>query len=262
MRRAATILCMLLAPSAALAGSTELLPDATLRLQGARYEPTATDLHWDTWIGAGAGLVRVGWATLSLQTDVETTAGNTRSGFDATQANYHLEPAIRGAFSGDRTLTLFYHHVSRHEIDRPHEDVVSWNVLGVRASAPFPKSLGVRGRATLSLGHTVKPRVVGYHWEAIGQLEVDPLSRPWGALYVFTRARLVSAEPTPAFPRGGFVDFLLEGGPRWSRGERTLQLFAAYEHRNDVLVQEPGVMDRALLGFRLGLRSTTPAPGP
>jgi hypothetical protein len=140
--------------------------------------------------------------------------------------------------------------------------VVSWNVLGVRASAPFPQSLRIRGRATLSLGHTIKVRVVGYRWEALGQLEADPVSRTWGAVYLFTRARLVTSEPSPESPQDHFVDFLLEGGVRWSRGERTLQLFAAYEHRNDVLVRQPGAMDRALLGFRLGLRSTTPAPGP
>lgn len=262
MSRVTPILCMVLAATTAFADPPELLPETSLRLQAARYSPTAPGLHWDTWIGGGIGLVRFDRATLSFQADVETTAGNTRRTFDATQANYHLEPALRVDLGGRRELTVFYHHVSRHEIDSLKVQAVDWNILGLRAGVPLPEDLGLQGRITLGLGHTTQNSLVGYRWEIIGQLEADALSRPGGALYALARARAVTAERSSTFSRDGFADLWLEGGGRWSRGDKTIQLFVAYEHRNDVPIEQPGVEDRALFGLRLGLRSTTPAPGP
>jgi len=265
MSRSTVIPCFLAVvggASTAVAAPPELLPEMSLRLQAARYRPTAPDLHWDTWIGAGVGLVRFDRTTVAFQGDVETTAGNTRRAFDASQVNYHLEPAIRVALRKDREATLFYHHVSRHEIDRPKVQAVDWNVLGVRASAPLPSALRVDGRATLSLGHTTQQALVGYRWEILGQVEATPRRRSRGAPYAVTRLRVVTADRSAALPRDGFTDFVLEGGARWGRAAQTLQVFVAYEHRNDVLIQQPGAKDRALLGFRIGLRSATPAPGP
>jgi hypothetical protein len=262
MSRVTRILCLIFVPTMAFADPPELLPETSLRLQAARYSPTAPGLHWDTWIGGGTDLVRIDRATLSFQADVETTAGNTRRTFDATQANYHLEPALRVDLGGRCELTVFYHHVSRHEIDSLKVQAVDWNVLGLRAGVPLPEELGVPGRFTLGLGHTTQNSLVGYRWEIVGQVEADALRRPWGALYAFARARAVTAERSSSFPRDGFVDLVVEGGARWSRADKTLQLFVAYEHRNDVPIEQPGVEDRALFGLRLGLRSTTPAPGP
>jgi hypothetical protein len=243
----------------AFADGPELFPEASLRLQGARYAPVDTDLHWDTWIGAGAGLVRVDQTTLYFRADVETIAGNTRRAFDAAQANYHLEPGIRVDLGRDREVGLFFHHVSRHQIDTGKTAAVDWNILGLRGSASLP---GLPIRLTASLGRAVQQSLVGYQWEIVGRIEADALRRPWGAVYFTTIGRGVTTETSPAFPRDGFFDFLLEGGVRWARAERTAQLFVAYEHRNDVLVLEPGYKDRALFGFRLGLRSSTPAPSP
>lgn len=250
-------LAFLAASSPASATEVELLPDVTLRLEGARYEPTDTDLHWDTWIGAGAGLVRFEHTTLDFQADVETTAGNTRRAFDATQANYHLEPALRVDLGKAREVELFFHHVSRHQIDTLKAPAVEWNVVGVRGTASLP---GAPVRFTASLGRVAQEATIGYQWEVVGRIEADLLRRPWGAAYLITVARGVTTESSPAFPREGFIDFLLEGGVRYGRESRTAQLFLAYEHRNDVLVLEPGYRDRALIGFRFGLRSATPPP--
>jgi hypothetical protein len=258
MLRTALFTCALAASTLpALADSPELFPEASLRLQGARYDPAVTDLHWDTWIGAGAGLFRVERATLYFRADVETIAGDTRRAFDATQANYHLEPGIRMDLGGDRCVWLFYHHVSRHEIDTEKTASIEWNIVGVRGSVPVP---GVPVRITASIGKVVQEANVDYQWEFVGLIEADAVRRSWGAAYVTTLARAVLTETSAASSRDGFLDFLLEGGVRWGHQERTSQLFVAYEHRNDVLVREPGYKDRALFGFRFGLRSATPAP--
>ena len=258
MLRAGLVLCALAAVAApALADDAELFPVASMRLQGARYAPTDVDLHWDTWIGAGAALFRVDRTTLYFQADVETIAGNTRRAFDATQVNYHLEPSVRVDLGKAREVALFYHHVSRHLIDTEKANAVDWNVLGVRGSGAVPRlPLRVMG----SIGKVVQQSLVGYEWEFVGRVEADAVRRPWGAVYATTLGRGVLTESSPAVPRDGFLDFLLEGGVRWQHQERTAQLWVAYEHRNDVLVLRPGYKDRALFGFRLGLRSSTPAP--
>jgi hypothetical protein len=257
--RLASLLCLILAcgPVHEAVADTELLPEPSLRLEATRYEPTAPDLHWDTWIGGGTGLVRLDRVTVYFEGHIETTAGNTRRAFDASQANYHLEPSVRMALSHERSVSLFYHHVSRHEIDTQKTAAVDWNILGVRASARIP---GAPAKLTASIGHTTQASLIGYRWEFLGLLEGDILHTHWGAIYGIGRARGVTTQTSPAFPRSGFVDARLEGGIRLEKGERTAQIYVAYEHRNDVLVLEPGSKDRALFGLRLALRHATPDP--
>lgn len=249
-RTAFVLAAVLLAAGPAWAAGTEvaLLPDLWLHLEAARYAPTAPDLHWTTWIGGGAGLFRVGGTTAYFTADVETTAGNTRRGFDATQANYHLEVGLRGKLGG-HPVGLFLHHVSRHHIDRPKTQAVDWNVVGVRGGTGVP---GLPVRIEASVGHTIQDSLVGYRWELTERADADLVSRPWGKLYLLQKARFVSAEPSPAFPRRRLWDVSLETGVRWPRAGRSLELFAAYEHRSDVLIEEPLAKDRALFGFRIG----------
>jgi hypothetical protein len=256
--RIAVLSCLVLTSVLSSAfGDTELLPEPSLRLEASRYEPTAPDLHWDTWIGGGTGLVRCDRATLYFEGHIETTAGNTRRAFDASQANYHLEPGLRLSLPHEREVRVFYHHVSRHEIDTQKTAAVDWNILGVRASGRLP---GIPAKLTASIGHTTQASLIGYRWEFQALLEGDFHRTAWGALYGIARARGVTTQTSPTFPRNGFLDARLEGGVRLERGERTVQVFLAYEHRNDVLILEPGYKDRALLGLRLALRHATPDP--
>jgi hypothetical protein len=64
------------------------------------------------------------------------------------------------------------------------------------------------------------------------------------------RERFVSAEPTQDLPRGDFLDSLAEGGIRFERDSHAAEFFVAFERRNDVYVELPGVRDRALVGIR------------
>lgn len=251
MRSAAFVLAVALLaapPASAADAEVALMPDLWLHLEAARYAPAIEDLHWTTWIGGGAGLVRVGGTTAYFSADLETTAGNTRRGFDATQANYHLEVGLRGKLGG-HPVGLFLHHVSRHHVDRPKSQAVDWNVVGVRGSTGVA---GLPVRIEASAGHTIQDSLVGYRWELTERADADLVSRPWGKLYVLQKARFVTAEPSPAFPRSRLWDVSLEAGARWPRNGRSLELYAAYEHRSDVLIEGPLVKDRALFGFRIG----------
>jgi hypothetical protein len=93
---------------------------------------------------------------------------------------------------------------------------------------------------------------VAYRWEATAEAELDLVPWPTGAAYLESDARFVTREPSAVFPEKRFVDFKVEGGLRFTRGSRTLRAFVAWDHRNDALLELPGVKDRALIGLRIG----------
>jgi hypothetical protein len=231
---------------------SSFLPQVFVRLEGAHYDPTYDDQVWSTWVGAGVDILKAGQVTLDFTADVETIIGRELRAFDPTQANYHLAGAMRIAVAGDE-ITPFFHHVSRHEIDRPKTLAVDWNLMGVRARMTFADG---KAWVVAGIGHTLGDTPVGYGWELTLRAEVEPL-RP---LYAAGDVRHVTADPVPLFPRGSFADLGLEGGARWHRGAHALDLFAAFERRNDVFVQAAGVRDRLLLGFRIGPVGRTRAP--
>jgi hypothetical protein len=251
MRRLAAAIAVALGLTAAPAGAdVALLPDVSVHLEAARYEPVETDMHWLGWIGAGAGLVGVGATRAYFTADVETIIGNTRRAFDASQANYHLEIGLHRPLGARHEAAVFFHHVSRHASDREKEPAVDWNVLGVRLA-------GHRGgRVPLAfafgLGHTTLASLVGYRWEATGRLDVSFPIGERSEAYVIGRARYVTVEQSPEFPRGNFLDRSAEGGLRWRRQERWLELYAAWERRHDVFLVVPGARSRGLFGFRIG----------
>jgi hypothetical protein len=246
MRVAAAI--ALLCASASPAAGAELLPDVSVHLRAARYVPARPEFDWQGWIGAGAGVVRVGGATAYFTADVETIIGDTLRAFDANQANYHLEAGVRGRV-GRGTASLFFHHVSRHYVDRPKTQAVDWNLAGARYAWPI---LGGERplRAVASVGHTTLASLVGYRWEATAQLDGEPLRLGSAALFGRADVRLVTVRDS-GLPRGGFADYALETGTRFARDGRALDLFAAVEHRNDVRLEVAGARNTALLGFRI-----------
>jgi len=246
---------LLALPAAVGAGDVELLPDVTLQLAGAAYVPPEDAFVWDTSNGGGAGLLRVKAATAYLTADVETILGRERREFDANQANYHLEGGLRIRY-GRQLVIPFFHHVSRHVVDRPKTQLVDWNLVGVRVTGPLPASLPVAARYAASVARTVHTRGVGYQWELVGVLDVELARLSWGSPYLRADARFVTVDPQAGLDAGDFLDFLGQGGLRFVRGGRNLELFAAYEHRNDVFVILPGARDRALFGLRIGF-----APG-
>jgi hypothetical protein len=187
--------------------------------------------------------VRTADTTAYFAADVESILGWERRPFEATQANYHLELGLRRPI-GSWTAAVFFHHVSRHAVDRAKPEAVDWNVLGVRAGGPVTPSL----RLQASVGHTTQASLVGYRWEAVVALDVD-LAAP---LYAAGGVRLVTVHPDPLFARGDFADWQAELGARFRRESALLETFAAVERRNDVMLLVPAVRTRLLLGFRIG----------
>jgi hypothetical protein len=242
--------CALLAAPTPLAADVSLLPDVTVHLKAARYAPVERDFHWNGWVGAGADVLRAGNVSVYGTADVETIIGNTLRTFEANQANYHLETGLRRTL-GRHEATLFFHHVSRHYVDRPKVQAVDWNVLGVRVSGALGADHPLRYSA--SLGHTTLASLVGYRFEATAHADTDVLGPPEHAFYVAGDARLVTVKESSDFPRGSFVDLGGEAGLRFRQESREMDVFAAYERRNDVLLEIPRRKDSGLIGFRISM---------
>ena len=239
------------AAPAAASEPAKFLPEGSLRLMGARYEPAERDFQWDTWVGGEIGLVRWLGTTVLADAEVETILGNELRAFDANQANYHLEGALRRSW-GPQTVELFFSHVSRHVVDRPKTQTVDWNILGLRLFGPLTRT-PFPTRFLVSAGPTTRSSLVEYRFEVVARLEADLVEKPWGAFYLSAMVRGMKTEPRALLARSGFVDVSVEGGARIRRGPRSCEVFAAYERRNDVYLLVPELRNRALLGLRFGL---------
>ena len=235
----------------AAAEAADFLPAVSLQLEAARYEPVETDLHWTGSMGGGADLVGLGGVRGYIVGHVETIIGNTRRAFDANQANYHLETGARWRMGGV-VVNPFFHHVSRHLVDRPKGPAVDWNMLGVGAEGTLGASRRIRVGG--SVGHTTLASLVGYRWEVTAHGDYEALRRERMALYAAAAARLVTIHPDPDLVRGDFLDWSVETGLRFPRQARALEVFAAAERRNDVFLLVPGARTRALFGARIRLR--------
>lgn len=253
--RAALAAALLAVPAAARA-DVELFPDATVRLQAARYAPVETDLHWTGWIGAGAGLFRVNGVTGWGMAEVETILGDTLRPFEANQANYHLQLGFRRTV-GRVEVEPFFHHVSRHYVDRPKTQAVDWNVLGVRGAARFRPG-GRPLRVEAGLGRTTQASLPGYEWEATAAAEIAAREGEGAVPYARASARYVTVRDlaTPeTLQRGSFLERWGEVGVSLARGGRSIELFAAGERRHDVFLEVPGARTRALFGLRILART-------
>lgn len=231
--------------------SPKFLPEGALRIMGARYQPADRDFQWDTSVGGEIGLFRLARTTLLIDVDVETILGNEFRPFDANQANYFLEGALRRRW-GRRTVELFFSHVSRHLEDRPKPQTVDWNILGLRVAGPLALAR-LPTRFLISAGPTTRSSLVEYRFEGVGRLEVDLVTKPWGSLYLSGLVRGVKTKKTDALPRRGFVDARVEGGAHFGQRRRSMALFAAYERRNDVYPLVAEGRTRGLFGFRIGI---------
>jgi hypothetical protein len=248
------LVCLGLTPiAAAPAGAADgfqFLPGLSLDLEAARYAPVETDLHWTGTMGGGADVFAVNGVRAYIAGSVETIIGNTRRGFDATQANYDLETGARWRMYG-LVVNPFFHHTSRHLVDREKAPAVDWNILGLGVDKVFGQPRRIRLGGTV--GHTTLDSIVGYRWELTGHGDMELYRRGGMALYGSARARFVTIDPEPELPRDDFLDWAFEGGLRFQRESRVFELFAAYERRNDVFLLTPGARDRGLFGIRFGL---------
>lgn len=259
VRLAAALGLLASLPTSAAADDARFLPFLGPRIEAARYSPANEEFAWVGWIGASLDVVEKGKWSAYFDPSVETILGHRVRSFEAVQANYSLEGGLRRDLGPGR-LTTFFHHVSRHDQDRDKYQTVDWNFLGLAYDSPWPKSWARRGAYSISFAVTTLSSGVDYDWEARAAFDIDVARKGSQALFILADARGVGAHPSPGFPRGAFADFRAEAGYRRFQASSQFALFAAYEHRNDAVIQKALVIDRALFGFRiLSQRRSSPA---
>jgi len=246
-----TPLLAVLLLSAVPAAAAEMVPDVRLQISGARYAPSEITMDWDTWIGAGAGVVRFGSTTAYVSGDVETIMGGERRSFEANQSAYQLEAGTRVDFGGG-SAALFFHHVSRHALDREMIPTVSWNNLGLRARHKLslfgePAMIGAEASVTVAQRNT------GYVAEARVMAARDAGDNHAVAGYWRAEARLVRTDDVAWAARRGFIDASAEMGLRIERHGRRAEIFITGEHRNDTLPLVESARTRALMGLRFAV---------
>jgi hypothetical protein len=259
--RALDLLLSLLPAAALAAERPQLLPDSELRLTALRYAPAEVDIHWGGWIGGGIGVLRYRRTTAYLEGDVETVLGVERRPFEANQANYHLELGVRRGMPWGEALAYF-HHVSRHAVDREKDLPVDWNVLTAAVRGPLRLPGRIPGLWSASVGTMTQQSNVGYRWETRASAQLDLLRRGWGTGFAAAELHLMKTRPNALFPRTGFYDARVEGGLRVMRERRTVELFMALERRNDIRLLTPAARRRAMIGLRLGLSAGKTADEP
>jgi hypothetical protein len=236
----------------ATAADLDILPDVSLCMEAVRYVPPKTDQGFAGTISGRSGLVGTRTTAFYLSASVETILGSERRPFDANQGSYHIELGLDQRLQ-DVRLTPFFHHVSRHELDRSKPEAVDWNVLGLRVDGPWPRHTQPRLRVSFSAGHTTAASLIGYRWEFTGKLDAVPTPRTSAEIHGRARARLVTTAPSERFSRKRFLDYSAELAVRWTRRRRTFEAFVSLDHRNDVLLTAPDIRTRLLLGVRFGL---------
>ena len=205
---AAGLLSALAPPPSPRAADVELLPDVSVHLEAARYQPTEADLHWTGWIGAGAGLARVDAFTGYFTADVEIILGWERRPFEATQANYHLELGVRRPVGSAHRRRLLPPRVPSR---RGPRQAGGGGLERPRRSPARPGDPTVRLRA--SAGHTTQASLVGYRLELTAGLDVG-----WGRPSTPPRdVRFVTVEPDPLFPVGTSPTCGPSWAARWPR---------------------------------------------
>lgn len=248
--------------SAPPGSALKFLSALTPQFEAARYEPAEVDFAWVGWIGGHVNLAEKGPWAVFFAPDVETILGHRLRSFEAVQANYSLEVGVHRTLNRLR-VSPFFHHVSRHVQDRDKRQAVDWNFLGARLDGPWPEKWKREGAFAVSFGMATLASAVEYNWELRGSADIDIVHKGARALFVLADVRHVGAAATPEFPRDHLTDVRLETGFRYWQPASQFALFAAYERRNDVLVEKGSVRTRALFGFRIrGRHAPTPATVP
>ena len=134
-----------------------------------RWRPTSTGRARSAAArtsSASAASAPTSWAS------VETIIGSTRRGFDATQANYHLETGRAVARARRDRESVLPSRLAPPACDREKEPAVDWNMLGVRVEMRLSAG-GRRAEVGGSVGHTTLAPSSGYRWELIGHGDVE-----------------------------------------------------------------------------------------
>lgn len=107
--------------------------------------------------------------------EYEGVLGSERRLLDLNHENFIVEGSSSWRVRSSE-LSAVFHHVSRHLSDRPNENVVAWNTLGIRATHALT-ARGTRYQGYLEATNVLQHTYVDYAWTSTLRVDVDrPLS--------------------------------------------------------------------------------------
>ena len=234
-------------PAAAQTSSgVEFVPRTLFHMSGERLSGDDPRFVWEANLGGEIDFVDYRRGRLTFVANYQVGMGDELRRFDPNQGNYILEGSASVRMPVVELAGVFYHQ-SRHLSDRPKEQAVDWNMLGVRARhAWIAGATHVDARADLR--GTVQRTFVDYRWELDGRVRADQVLRPGVGLMASGALRHLGVDGSRN--RGGQTGFRAEGGVRFDGSAGAIEVFLAGERRIDPYPLEFTTATWFMAGFR------------
>jgi hypothetical protein len=225
--------------------AVEFVPRTVFHMDAQQLTGDDPRFVWEANLGGEIDLVDYRRGRLTFFANYQVGMGDELRKFDPNQGNYILE----GSASVRTPVELagVFYHQSRHLSDRPKDQAVDWNMVGVRARhAWIAGATHVDARADLR--GTVQRTFVDYQWELDGRVRADQVLRPGIGLMASGVLRHLGVDGSRN--RGGQTGFRAEGGVRFDGSAGAIELFLAAERRIDPYPLEFSTATWFMGGFR------------
>lgn len=225
----------------------------------AKYITDNDAFNWNGQLGIDWDILKYknyyGYLLVNMETIIEE--GGSGLSFDPDYIRYMLEPGLRiEGKKGD--LSLIYHHICRHDVDRFDKSTEKWDVLGVRLESKrhVPQTFSPETEylwkpfGKISFGKCVNTTDVTYDWDGMAEAGMDILRYKRAIFYLSNNVRLVFQKEDRPSDKKYFIDYTFEPGIKiyGEKGEATL--FCQYRHEHDVDMYNGTTEDWGLVGVR------------
>ena len=202
---------------------------------------------WDADFGGELDVVDYGRGRFTFLANYQVVLGEEIRLFDPNQGNYILAGFVSARIRQTEVAAQLYHQ-SRHLADRPKEEAIDWNMLGLRALRRFSYRQAVFDARADARGVFMKT-TVDYSWEIDAGVRSDMKIRPRVGLLAAGDIRYLGVDGS--LERGNQTGYRVEGGVRFEGDAGAIELFVGGERRIDPYPVEFGIAEWVTVGFRL-----------
>ena len=204
--------------------------------------------NWDLDVSLDLDLLDLGIIRGNLFGNFETIIGGELRGVDPNQSNYIVDTSLFIRLPRGELATTF-HHVSRHQIDRPDIGSISWNMVGIS----YGDQLTI-GRVKLDVGAramgTIQRAGVDYRGQFETYLKLLRVINQKLSFIASVDSVIVPVEAT-IFGRNVQQGGRIEGGLRLRSKVGSFDMFVAWEQRIDASALRHQKVRWTQFGFRL-----------
>jgi len=204
--------------------------------------------NWDLDVSLDFDLLDLGIIRGNLFGNFETIIGGELRAVDPNQSNYIIDTSIFIRLPRGELSTAF-HHVSRHQIDRPDTGSISWNMVGIS----YGDQLTI-GQVELDVGAramgTIQRAGVDYRGQFETYFKILRVINQKLSVIASVDGVIVPVEAT-FFGRNTQHGGRIEGGVRLRSKVGSFDMFVAWEQRIDASALRHQTVRWTQFGFRL-----------